>query len=280
MSAVDATSVLRSLGVSAGARRATFALVIPFGRRFIASFVALGIPWLIFARVRGESVEVLLAILGSICFLAPSSTLLAWLLGWWGGRLVIAADGITLKWFFRERFIAFAEMSEVRGPGLVTSIELRSGRSLNLHAREAPVTNDDVGAEGRALNAQLVAAFERAKQGSMEAQNVAALLAGEGRSGAQWLAHLDAVMGGAPRYRVAAPTPEVLSTIANDPTIGSEARAAAAAVLVRLDDTRRHAVRVAADACAEPALRDALVSISDAESDDAFASALERARKR
>jgi hypothetical protein len=280
MSAIDATSVLRILGVSAAAKRASFALMIPFGWRFIASFLVLGVPWLILAVMRGERIELVMAILGSLCFLAPSSALIAWLAGWWHGRLVIAADGITVKWFVRETFIAFADMIEVRWLGVVTFIRLRSGRSLRLCPRDVPVTNDDVGAEGRALNAQLVAAFERAKRGTMDAQNVAALLAGEGRSGAQWLAHLDAVMGGAPRYRVAAPTPEVLSTIANDPTIGSEARAAAAAVLVRLDDTSRQTVRIAADACAEPALRDALVSISDAESDDAFASALERARKR
>lgn len=284
MATHDAMAVLSALGIAAGARRATFALMIPFAWRFVASFLVFVAPWMIAALLRGR-VDVSMTLVGGLCLAAPTAAI-AWLAGMWRGRLVIAADGITVRWFFRERFIAFADMTVLRAAerwgasSADTSIELRSGRRLRLRARDVPVTGDQVGAEARALHAQMVAAFDSAKRRTTESQNVAALLASDGRSGAQWLAHLDGVMGGVARYRVAAPAPAVLSTIANDPTSGTETRAAAAAVLARIDDAGRHAVRIAADACAEPVLREALVSISEAESDEAFASALERARKR
>ncbi len=288
LSPSDAASVLRVLGVGAGARRATFALAIPFGRRLVASVIVLGVLLLVNAFLRDPLRDAGTAIVGTLVVLSMSAPFVAWIAGLlWRGRLVIAADGITVKWGPRERFIAFAEIAKVDAVSswtnrrmATTRVELRSGRSRVLCAREQPVTDDQVGAEARAMHVQLVEAFESARRRVPDAQSVTTLLAGDGRSGAEWLAHLDAVIGGVTRYRVAAPAPEVLAAIASDPTGDIEARAGAAVVLARVDPRGRDAVRVAADACAEPALRDALVAISEAESDEAFANALERARRR
>jgi hypothetical protein len=212
----------------------------------------------------------------------PLSALVAWFASVIRGRLVIGADGFSVKWLTRERFFPYAHVSTVRidAPWWNkqqhdTIVVLKDKKRIRLRARDAPVTEAHRSAQARALHDHLVKARARAQEQPIEADNVAALLGAGSRNGTEWLAQLDALVhGGTSRYRVAAPGPDLLARIANDAATPMTTRVGAAAALVRSGTEGRRTVRVAADACADPRLREVLVLLSEAESDEAMADLL------
>lgn len=285
LGAADAAAILRVLGLAAGARRTTFDVMLPYGWRFLTAFLVLGVPWIASSIAHGAADHGPAPILMGIAFfVVPVAAFVAWIAGAWRGRVVVASDGFTLRWFRKARFIPFADVTIVRADaqwahnrGVTTFVGLRSGH-LRLRPPDAPVTDDDLGVEGRALFEHIHAAHLASQARSDDALHVAALLGRGERSGQEWLAQIDAlVRGGEARYRVAAPAPDVLARIAADASCPADVRVGAAAALVRLDAEGRRAVRVAADACAEPRVHDAFVALGDATSDEAIASVLERA---
>ena len=293
MRSLHAKAMLESLGVGAGERRASFSLILPFRTRFAALALALGVPWMLLIA---WSVSPAVALMSFVVSIAPFCAFLAWLVGFVRGRHVVGADGFSVRWLGRERFRPFSDVSAVRVEtarltfsrgARGTIVELTSGKQLLLRARDAPIVEEDRGAEARAMRAHLTEAFERSRSrratgsagaGQGESPHVTALLAGDGLRGAEWLARLDALMReGAGRYRIAAPSPELLARVATDVASSRKTRIGAAAALVRIDEEGRSTVRVAADACADPKLRAALLALADAETDDAFAEVLTRA---
>ena len=285
----EAAKMLGVLGISAGERRTTFALVLPLRTRFLWPLLVLGIPWLLFVAASSPN-PVAAALVSLVVSVVPGCLILAMVAGLLRGRLVIGADGFSVRWFGRERFFAFADVTaaeEVQSflafnayTPADTMVELRSGRTIRLRAPNAPVTQSEGGAEARALYDHFAKSLERARRRPVEVQNVAALLAVGSRSSTAWLAHLDELVhGGGARYRVAAPSPDLLAAIAGDASSPADTRIGAATALARLDDEGRKAVRIAADACAEPKLRASLVSLSEAHSDQEFTELLSEAAR-
>ncbi len=284
----QADTLVRVLGVGAGERRATFALVAPYRTRFAITLVAIGVPWLLILSQTGHALRWLQHDMSSQLFFAflfnilPLSAVVAWFLSMVRGRVVVGADGFSVKWLGRERFFPYADVSNVRftdsrwnGQQHDTIVTLKSKRWMRLRARDVPVTEAHRSAQARALYDHLVKARARAGEQPVEADNVAALLGAGSRNGREWLAQLDALVhGGTSRYRVAAPAPDQLARIANDATTAMTTRVGAAAALVRSGDEGRRTVRIAADACADPMLREVLVSLSEADSDEAIAALL------
>ena len=258
-----------------GARRTRFRLVVPYWKRFVSSYVllaALGI-----AVSTGS--EWIMMLPASLLYAA----IIAWVVGYIRGRLVVGADGFTTKWLFWERFIAFRDIASVlphshfTNRGLQdTSIQLRSGRKLRLRTVEAPNDEAERGAESRAMLAHVQAAFERSTRLLDASVDVPALVQRGARTAREWLTGLDAlVRGGGSRYRVAAVSADMLTDLASDPSAAVESRVGAAAALVRIgDDAHRVRLRVVAEACAETDLRSALLALSEARDDEAAEAAL------
>jgi hypothetical protein len=289
----QADTLVRVLGVGAGERRTTFSLVAPYRTRFLVTLLAIGVPWLLVLSQAGPGLrwlqhDMAAQLLAAIVFnILPLSALVAWFLSAIRGRVVIGADGFSVKWLGRERFFPYAQVSTVRSDSPWwnkqqhdTIVTLARKQKIRLRARDAPVTEAHRSAQARALHDHLVKARARAREQPVEADNVAALLGAGSRNGREWLAQLDALVhGGTSRYRVAAPGPDLLARIANDATTATTTRVGAAAALVRSGQEGRRTVRIAADACADPRLREVLVSLSEADSDETIAALLTSAAR-
>jgi hypothetical protein len=278
MAAADAKALVDLLG----ARRSRFRLMMPFSTRF---FAVLALQMFVALAVFGSNVGAVLATLPSAVILA---LLFGWLVGFLRGRLVVGAEGFTTRWLFRERFVAFRDVTAVGGKGrfvnrslLDTEVQLTSGRRLRLRTVEAPNTEEERGAEGRAMLAHVQESFNRSRRLLEGSVDVPSLVERGSRSAREWLSGLDAlVRGGGSRYRVAAVSAEMLTDLTNDPSATVESRVGAAAALVRMDDDAlRTRVRVAAEGCAESELRDTLLALSDARDDVTTEAALASLRR-
>jgi len=122
----------------------------------------------------------------------------------------------------------------------------------------------------------MLEAFQKSGSIAGNGVDVRALVSRGPRTAREWLSGLDGLVhGGAVRYRVAAIAPELLLEVVHDANGATDTRAGAAAALIRSGDaTARPRIRVAADACADPTLRTALLSLSEAEDDEAIERAL------
>ena len=101
-----------------------------------------------------------------------------------------------------------------------------------------------------------------------------------GRSGKDWLAGIDGLVRGQGNYRVAPIAAETLTEVARASDVSTGARVAAAAALLRIEGgAHRATVRIAAEACAEPVTRQALLELVDANEDETkLQAALDRVR--
>ncbi|MDB4995348.1 MAG: hypothetical protein JWM74_2780, partial [Myxococcaceae bacterium] len=221
----QADTLVRVLGVGAGERRTTFSLVAPYRTRFLVTLLAIGVPWLLVLSQAGPGLrwlqhDMAAQLLAAIVFnILPLSALVAWFLSAIRGRVVIGADGFSVKWLGRERFFPYAQVSTVRSDSPWwnkqqhdTIVTLARKQKIRLRARDAPVTEAHRSAQARALHDHLVKARARAREQPVESDNVAALLGAGSRNGREWLAQLDALVhGGTSRYRVAAPGPDLLA---------------------------------------------------------------------
>jgi hypothetical protein len=265
-----------------GARRTRFRLIASYGKRFLVCFGLCALLGLVNVR---EPELFLVALPG----LALWGAIFGWLMGFVRGRLVVGADGFTVRWVFRSRFIAFRDVASVQGRPRRgdartqdTIVTLASGKRLHLHAVEMPNTEDDRGAEGRALLEHVHASFVKSRQLQDGSIDLPTLVERGTRTDGEWLSGLDAlVRGGGSRYRVAAVSADMLVQVATDPSASVESRVGASAALVRMEDEAlRTRVRVAAEACASPALRDTLLALADARDEFTTEAALAKVARR
>jgi hypothetical protein len=276
MNALEANALVQLLG----ARRTRFRLVASYAARFAAALGAFTVLATIVARGNMETFLILMV---------PSSlfwgAIIAWLIGYVRGRLTIGADGLTTRWLWRERFIAFREVAAVIGRRRLLShgiedtlVERRSGRTMRLRTVEAPNTEEERGGESRAMLGHLSAAFHQSARVLDGRVDLPSLVERGSRSAREWLSSIDAlVRGGGSRYRVAAVSPEMLTRVATDPSASIESRVGAAAALVRIgDEALRMRVRISAEGCAETELRDTLLALSEARDDASTEAALAR----
>lgn len=263
-----------------GARRTRFRLMMPFGKRFLAAFVPFVAIVMLLDSAHLGAGNWILALPGCAFYAA----IVAWLLGFLRGRLVIGADGFTTKRVFREQFTPFRDVVGVSGrPRFLgggvedTIVELKWGAKLRLRTVEAPNTEEERGTESRAMLTHMYEAFTRSTRLADGGVDVPALVRRGARSATEWLSGIDALVrgGGGSRYRVAAVSNDMLADVACDPSAAAESRVGAAAALIRMgDESQRVRVRVAAEACAASSLRDTLLALSEAHDDETTARAL------
>ncbi|MBS2017413.1 MAG: hypothetical protein JST00_31310 [Deltaproteobacteria bacterium] len=274
-------STARAIAQVLGARRSQFRLIVPLGKRFL--FTSLIFTALAVALFSPSPEGLLLAAINGPFY----GLLVALLLGLYRGRLVIGADGFTINWRIWKRFVPFRDVASVTGRGRFldrsvedTMIELGNGKKVRLRTVEAPNTEEERGAEGRAMLTHAQAAFENASRLAAGAVDVASLVQRNARTPREWLSGIDAlVRGGGSRYRVAAVTPEMLADLVADASASADARVGAAAALARIGDgSMRSRVRIAAEACAQAEVRAALIDLADAHDDAAVEEGLAKLR--
>jgi hypothetical protein len=264
----------QALVAALGARRTQFRLIVPFWKRYLGWMVILGILYAIPSR--GFDTW-LLMMPGALLMAWP----LAWLVGLLRGKLVIGTDGFTRQFAFLSRFIAFRDVASVTSARSFlrgsedTIVALRSGKTLRLRAVDAPNTDEDRGAEPRAMLMHLTEAFTKSTH-MLRSVDIRALVERGPRTAREWLNALDALARGQVQgYRAAVVTSEVLEEVALDPSATPSARVGAAAALLRVaDEASRTRVRISAEACAEADLREALLAVADARSPEATENAL------
>lgn len=174
----------------------------------------------------------------------------------------VGADGITLRWFGRKRFLGYGEILDVarydRGRGRSRQI------GLDITLRSAEVIAVPVGSQSWNED-ELMVLEERIREGTEswkagDGTADAALLRRGERPLAEWIGTLRAIGAGANADMRVAPLPrERLFRIVESPSAGSLERAAAAIALGQdLDEESRARLRGAIEACAAPKLRIAL----------------------
>jgi hypothetical protein len=283
-----AEDILATLGTEAGARRATFTLVAPFRKRFGWSVGLLGLPWFLYILFATSSPELFPLLFTFIFVILPVCALAAVVAGILRGKVTVGAEGFTTSWLGRKKLHRFAEVRRVERESrpmaesgkVVDTIAFFPDKRIRLSAVDAPDTHAQRGAESRALADTMHQAFERYKR-SPDIAELGTHLGRGARSAKEWLAGLDQlVRGGGTHYRVAAVTPEILTEVTKSNDGAADTRIGAAAALLRMGDkTHRSTVRIAAEACAEPKLRIALLELVEvADDEERFERALARVR--
>ncbi|MFO0626363.1 MAG: hypothetical protein U0325_12190 [Polyangiales bacterium] len=175
-------------------------------------------------------------------------------------ELTIGADGITLQRGFQPRFLPYRLLRWIERDGDDLVLLLVDDQRIRVTPTSRDAARDDMVVE------RIRGAAERARaQGGNAAL---ALLDRNGRSVRAWREALRALRG-APGYRDAGLGEAELQAVLADPGASAERRIAAAVALAShapTDDLTR--VRVAVDACADPALREAVASALRGDLDD------------
>jgi hypothetical protein len=260
---LDAALLLfERLGINPGERRTAFTTVVPYGKRFLVALLVVGAPSTLAAVLLVQNPAGVTAITFDML---PLCALIAWAAGLIRGKVAVGAEGITRHWLLWRRYTPFADVRSIELQGVDTIVGLGGARRLRLRALDRPETEKQRGAERRALFAHLSDAHGRWAR-SRSAAEVAPRLQRGGRSARDWLVGLGQLAHG-DGYRVATLTPELLSDVVrSDHPI--DARVGAALALVRVGgEHERAAVRIAAEACAEPATRARLMEIAEAASE-------------
>ena len=275
-----ANRILATLAINPGERRASFVLTIPFAHRYLAAFAFLETAFLLFMHE-----PFLPALVRSTVNAAFTALFLAAIFGLIRKKLVVGADGFTLRWLFGQRFYSFSDIDRVDAEPMAdartvrTVVRLRSRKNLHLRALDTPDDDGQRGAESRAMLEHVREAFLKSLE-IREAAEVGVHLRRGDRTAKQWLHGLDDIVrGGGTGYRTAALGPELLTNVLRAGDKASDLRVGAAAALVRIGgEEHRQAVRIAAEACAEPRTRAALLELADAHSDTDVEVALEKAQ--
>lgn len=271
---LDATQVVASFSFASLARANSRAAVIGW---LLLLGVLLGLPVLLGVAVGIQSIwPALIAALGVL-------TVIVWMLVLaMPTRAVVGADGVLVSWFWRRRFVRYANVSSIRpfGAGSVIGVVvlLRDGSAVKLPIKPA-LTED--------LNQQRVAlVVQRLQQGlagyrAAHDDRPAPLPERGGRPVGEWIRQLRAIGSGASAdHRTAPITAERLWQIVEDPGADPVARAGAAVALGGAIDARGRArLRIMAEATASPEVRRLLDLAANEASEDALGAAISRVQR-
>lgn len=176
-------------------------------------------------------------------------------------EVAVGADGLHVKRVIgRARFIAYADLRDVRLEGQDVHLELADGTSLALHRDE----------EGQALEQRIREALSLHRARNV---NAAAAVNRGGRTTAAWLR--DTKERGATYRRAVVPDDELWSIVEDAAASPTERAGAALALRAELDEKGQDRLRIAAGACAEKKLRVALESVAERADDEALEEVLE-----
>ncbi len=196
-------------------------------------------------------------------------------------KLRIGADGLVVQQMFgRRKFFSHDDIDYVMADGRAVVIKPKHGDEVKLTVGGQSKTRQ---AKDLDLQAQsIVWRVEKAREAFVAlAGNVpdAAALARGSRSSAEWLEQLRRVGEGATAtFRSANLTREQLFAIVESTTaLARERLAALVALHAGLSEDEKPRIRVAADRCVRPALREKMVRVADASTDDDLLLALDEA---
>jgi hypothetical protein len=184
-------------------------------------------------------------------------------------QIQVGADGVRIRSPLGDvRFIRYDQIADVSTDDTNVTFLLKDGRTFHVHlgagraARRFSAPIDDV---RRALVARIRERMA-AHRGADASRTVASLVRG-GRTTEEWLRAVTSSTDDVASFRVPAVPEEVLIAVVGDETAPADARVAAAVALRRTSQSThaREAVRIAAEACAEPKLR---IALESAASDD------------
>ncbi len=197
-------------------------------------------------------------------------------------RIVVGADGLAIRHGFRKaKFYPHDAIARVDAEETALTITLKNGKVLRYfivpnRSSAAPLTFTAASVAARIAESREV----RGAFGAGAAAMGSTVLARGGRSAREWLTELRRAGEGAlATFRDAALTRDELLGLAESPDASPRDRLAAVAAVrvsaVREDESPR--LRVAAERCALPALREGIEEILDAPDEEAIARALDAA---
>jgi hypothetical protein len=165
-------------------------------------------------------------------------------------RVAVGVDGVLVKGTSRTRFYAYRDLDSARVANGDLELLRRGSVVVRLQLHGADAVRRD------AVLARIQENLERVKRGE---HAVAAQLVSSSSKD-----QLARVAAGGADYRAASLSREALWALIEGPAVGSEARRAAAEALAKTNDVAERArLRVAAEHCADPSVRIALVELAE-----------------
>jgi hypothetical protein len=198
-------------------------------------------------------------------------------------RVVVGADGVLVSWFWRRRFLRYAEVKAVRpyGSGSEQGVALWPVEGSPLKLPIKVQLTQELNDQQTNLVTQRI---QQAIAGHAQQRHEGAVQLPEqgNRPPREWIRQLRAAGSGANAdHRTAPVAPEELFRIVEDPGAEPLARASAAvAASGGLDDAGRARLRIAAHATAAPEVRSLLELAAEGAEEDDLARALDRLRAR
>jgi len=195
----------------------------------------------------------------SLAALAPAALAISVGIAWGSRRVRFAADGLTIEGRFRKRFIAYRDIEAVglAELGPLHAVRVRVGGSWVTVVAAAPL------ARAQAIHALVEEGMRMAERGAEAGAHVPALE----RLGAEddeALREKLAALAKGGGYRGPAIDPSRLDQLMRNPAAANDQRVAAALALRETPEGRAK-TRVAAEASAEPDVRDALEALAEEE---------------
>lgn len=180
-------------------------------------------------------------------------------------ELRVGTDGVTLRGAFKTRFVPFAELSGVGENGGDPMLYYRDGHTEVIWNSAVSRQPELLSALQHRVNGVLAA---NAQHDALMAR--AALLERRGRSLGQWQAEVARVVDPTRSYRDVALSRQEAEALLDDVRSPIEHRIAAAMALRSLDQGEGSTrIRVAAEGCASPEMREALERAGDGTLDEA-----------
>jgi hypothetical protein len=176
---------------------------------------------------------------------------------------VVGADGVTIRSRGWKRFIPLDRITLIRGDELSIEILIRGGkkRVITAYTELSRERIDELAA--------CVAEAQKARRQASSPPAPSPHLERRGRTIEAWRRHLRALVSEGRDYRQASLSADDLALVLEDAEASPEQRIGAALALAEADsETARPRIRIAADACANEAVRVALTSLAEGEGDE------------
>jgi hypothetical protein len=261
-SVAEAEALLAALRVDVANQRCRVQLADPTASLVIALGVPVGVAYYLspfFGAILMDVPASLVLVLAAGLYAASAAILRAIIAL---PDITIGTDGLSFRQGFREIFVPFAELADVRMAGLGVNLIYRDGRKRLL--RSAAGLSP---ARYEALMLRIRAALGARAQTPATAIEQ---LDRAGRSVPEWRAALSALARRGVDYRAAGLSADDLEALLASPDATAERRLGAAVALsASKHPAAPERIRIAAAQCASERLRVALEKLSDGEEDDA-----------
>lgn len=276
---IEADALVRALGLDAASSTVEVALGAALGPSNV----------LVLAGVATVTSVAMLLLPTATREAAAVASGLALLLGlvWWMTRvhLRVGADGVLLRRPLRkDRFVPHDAITNVLAEEDAVVVELQKGRRIVLRVPGVPSGDENKQrmhnerrADGAAAIVRRIQQARRAfREHRLDPAAVAAVLARGSSSTRDWLERLERLgEGAATTFRTMGVSRAQLFEIVESTTTSARDRITAAIALRdRASDEEKLRIRVAAERCALPELRERIVRIVDTDSDEELEEAL------